>query len=50
VNEDECSNQKAHTPCPKGYIDWHQWAEKKAKTHRQLKCVGCGLFAIWVPK
>jgi len=40
----------SHTPCPEGYLAWHEWAEKKAKTHRQVKCKGCGLYALWVPK
>lgn len=39
-----------HTPCPEGYLTWHEWAEKKSKTHEQERCPGCGLFAIWKPK
>lgn len=39
-----------HTPAPKGYLQWHEWAEKMAKTHRQVKCACCGLWANWVPK
>lgn len=39
-----------HTPCPQGYLAWHTWAERKAKTHRQKRCPDCGLWAIWVPK
>lgn len=39
----------AHTPSPDGYLAWHEWAEKKSKTHRQIKCEGCGLYKIWVP-
>lgn len=35
---------------PSGYIDWHEWAEKKTKTHKQIKCKGCGLFHIWKRK
>lgn len=41
---------KDHTPCPEGYIAWHEWAEKKSKTHKQVKCEGCGLFKIWIKK
>ena len=37
-----------HTKCPTGYIEWHHWAEKKSKTHKQIKCGGCGLYAVWV--
>lgn len=43
-----CPNIKSHTECPEGYRDWHSWAEKKAKTHNQVKCPGCGLYSIWV--
>lgn len=39
-----------HTPCPEGYIQWHAWAEEMGKTHKQRKCQGCGLYAIWEPK
>jgi hypothetical protein len=41
---DEC---EPHTPAPRGYLQWHEWAEKMGKTHRQRQCAGCGLFAIW---
>ena len=43
----ECPNVKRHTRCPSAYLEWHEWAERKAKTHRQVKCPGCGLYAIW---
>lgn len=39
-----------HTPCPSGYLAWHEWAEEMAKTHRQVRCKGCGLYAVWVPR
>ena len=39
-----------HTPCPSGYVEWHEWAEKKSKTHKQKRCAGCGLYSIWVKK
>lgn len=45
-----CEHFEDHTLCPEGYIQWHAWAEEMAKTHRQEKCAGCGLFAIWVPR
>lgn len=35
---------------PEGYLAWHEWADKKSKTHRSLKCRGCGLYTISVPK
>ena len=44
----KCS--ETHTPCPKGYIQWHAWAEEKGKTHNQIRCPHCNLYAVWVPK
>ena len=37
-----------HTKCPSDYVSWHLWADKKAKTHKQLRCPGCGLWKLWV--
>lgn len=45
-----CLHFEDHTPCPEGYLQWHAWAETMSKTHRQEKCGGCGLYAIWTPK
>lgn len=39
-----------HTESPEGYLQWHAWAERMAKTHTQRQCRGCGLWAIWEPK
>lgn len=39
-----------HTPCPTGYVAWHEWATKKAKTHRPERCPVCGRYAIWKPR
>lgn len=39
-----------HTKQPEPYIQWHLWAEKMSKTHRQIKCKNCGLLAIWKKK
>lgn len=47
---DACPNKAKHTESPDGYIAWHEWAERKAKTHVQERCPGCGLFMIWKPK
>lgn len=43
-----CENWEKHTVAPSGYTQWHFWAEKKSKTHMQVKCAGCGLYKIWV--
>lgn len=45
-----CPNRAKHTECPTNYLGWHEWAEKKAKTHEQVKCEGCGRLSIWIPK
>jgi len=39
-----------HTQCPGAYMPWHRWAEKKAKKFRQIKCLDCGLFKVWILK
>lgn len=39
-----------HTPHPIGYIAYANWADRMAKTHRQIPCESCGLWAVWVPK
>jgi len=48
--EKSCPSYFDHTPCPSGYIQWHAWAKQMARTHRQVKCGRCGLWAIWIPK
>jgi hypothetical protein len=47
---DACPNAAEHTKAPEGYLAWHDWAERKSKTHRQRRCKGCGRLAIWEPK
>jgi hypothetical protein len=48
---DQCPDRdRLHTPCPSDYLGWHEWAARKARTHRQTRCPTCDLFAIWVPK
>ena len=39
-----------HTPHPRAYLDHAVWMEEKDKTHWQMRCPICGLWAIWVPK
>lgn len=45
-----CPKRDEHTPSPEGYLAWHAWAERKSRTHRQIKHQPCGLFAVWVPR
>lgn len=42
-----CTQEGLHTRAPVGYLAWHEWAERKAKTHDQERCPGCGLFKVW---
>jgi len=46
----DCPNKPNHTPCPEGYMARLSWAMRMLRTHRQIRCSGCGLFAIWVAK
>jgi hypothetical protein len=48
--EDCPKTTERHTPCPRSYLAWHEWAQKQARSHRQRKCPTCGLWAVWVPK
>lgn len=45
-----CPGVEAHTPDPRGYHAWHEWAAEMSRTHRQVRCSHCKLLAIWVPK
>lgn len=42
-----CGQAALHTPCPPGYNLWHEWAARKARTHKQSRCPGCGRYLIW---
>ena len=44
-----CSCESSHTPCPFGYVDWFDWAAEMSKTHKQIRCRGCGKFSVWIP-
>lgn len=39
-----------HTPCPSGFLEWHDWAGEMKKTHKQTACPNCGLWSVWVKK
>lgn len=47
---EDCPDAAAHTTSPRGYLAWHEWAEKKQRTHVQVRCQTCGKWAIWVKK
>jgi hypothetical protein len=46
----ECPLADMHTPAPVGYRNWHDWAERMSKTHKQAMCKGCRRYVIWIPK
>ena len=35
-----------HPTKPKGYLEWHEWADKKSKRHVQVLCAKCGKL-VW---
>lgn len=44
----DCPQHERHTPCPTGYVDWHEWAARMHyQRHSQCRCDGCGLLVIW---
>jgi hypothetical protein len=46
---EDCPNYRDHTPTPGGYVERFEWAIEMGRTHKQTKCAGCGLYAIWIP-
>lgn len=47
---EECPQKDKHTESPIELVEWSEWAWEMSKTHEQVECPGCGLWAIWVPK
>ena len=45
-----CPNSANHTPAPRGYLAWHEWAERMSQTHEQRRCEVCGLWVVWVER
>ena len=43
-----CPIYEYHTDGPEGYMEWFRWADQMQQTHKQVRCPGCGLYAIWV--
>jgi hypothetical protein len=44
---EDCPDIEQHTACPSGYLHWHEWAKRMARTHRQKRCPTCGFWSIW---
>lgn len=45
----DCPNREEHAPQPRGYVQWFEWAARKAyRGWTQRRCDGCGLLNIWV--
>ena len=45
---DDCPEK--HTPCPRGYGAFLNWAEKMENTHKQTLCDVCGFWSVWIPR
>jgi hypothetical protein len=45
--QDACPNAAEHTYGPRGYLAWHEWAQKAVKTHTVRRCPGCGYWLIY---
>lgn len=46
-----CPNAAQHYPgAPDGYVERAEWKERLAQTHKCLRCSGCMLWVIWIPK
>lgn len=50
LRKEYCPNKENHTKHPDGYLEYANWAEEMMKTHYQVKCPGCDLYEIWLPK
>lgn len=46
VPNSTCPNAMNHTPSPKGYIDWHDWANEMKKSYKQKRCPVCRRWVI----
>jgi hypothetical protein len=47
---EQCPDVRKHAKEPLGYLQRHDWMEKRTKTHVQSRCPTCGYWVIWTPK
>jgi hypothetical protein len=53
INKKRCPTDELHDPDVEfgtPGLTFSEWAHMKARTHRPVKCQGCGLFKIWEPR
>jgi len=50
AEREACPQHERHTYGPDGYNAWHDWAQRRSRTHTQHQCDGCGYWLIWMPK
>jgi hypothetical protein len=48
TSADDCPAAHKHTKSPSGYLQWHMWALRKMRRHKQIKCPTCGFWSIFV--
>jgi hypothetical protein len=44
-----CPCADLHELMPPGYVARQLWCEQMARTHKQVRCPGCQLYAVWEP-
>jgi hypothetical protein len=44
-----CPREAEHRYGPVGYCDWHDWADRRRKTHNTKMCE-CGFYLLLEPK
>lgn len=42
-----CGREGRFYDPPLRYLQWHEWADRKSKTHEQHPCPDCGRYTIW---
>lgn len=50
VDASDCPYNDVHEIGPESTLEWWAWADEMSKKNKNLRCPGCGLFKIIVPK